>query len=252
MTTPKLPENFPHPYGLLPPKVLAYESTYHPPTGGFKTPDGTFSYGPVEVEVGRLWYSLVMLHRPQYVLETGTHQGFSTACIAAALRLLGGERRVITIDPEPLEQVWADTGLDSYITMIEKKSQDAIADVETLLGGRQFDMLVLDSDHHYDTIMDEMMIYEPMLREGGLLLLHDTLFFDGVGMAVEQLYANERFETMTLDTPRHHEYNTLRSPGVTLARKKRSGLPVFTFNEPARGVFHGDVATPAYLRQKLG
>ena len=90
MTTPKLPENFPHPYGLLPPKVLAYESTYHPPTGGFKTPEGTFSYGPVEVEVGRLWYSLVMLHRPQYVLETGTHQGFSTACIAAALRLLGG------------------------------------------------------------------------------------------------------------------------------------------------------------------
>ncbi len=90
------------------------------------------------------------------------------------------------------------------------------------------------------------------MRDGGLMLFHDSLFFDGVGLAVEQVYANPRFETMTLDTPRHHEYNTLRSPGVTLARKKRSGLPAFEFNEQHRGIFHGDVATPAVLRAKLG
>ena len=252
MTSPILPDSFPHPYGLLPPKVLAYESRYHPPTGGFKNPEGGYSYGPVELEVGRLWYSLVMLHRPQFVLETGTHQGYSTACIAAALRLLGGKRQVVTIDPEPLAQVWADTGLDANITLVKKRSQDAKPDVDALMGEHLFDMLVLDSDHHYETIMDEIMIYEPMLRDGGLMLFHDTLFFDGVGLAVEQVYANPRFETMTLDTPRHHEYNTLRSPGVTLARKKRSGAPAFEFNEQHRGVFHGDVATPAILHAKLG
>ena len=234
----------------MPPKVLAYESRYHPATGGFRSPQGALTYGPVELEVGRLWYSLVMLHRPVLVLETGTHEGYSTACIASALRLLGGERTVMTIDPEPLDQVWTDTGLDSHICMVRKKSQDAKEDVAAHLAGRQFDILVLDSDHHYDTIMDEIMIYEPMLREGGLMLLHDTLFFDGVGMAVEQVIQNERFECMTLDTPRHHEYNTLRSPGITLARKKRSGSPVFEFNEAHRGVFHGDVAVPAYLRAK--
>ena len=243
-----LPDTFPHPFGHMPPQVLAYERRYHPPTGGYRESDGKLSYGPVELEVGRLWYSMVLLNRPQLVLETGTHEGYSTSCIASALWFLGQQGAVMTIDPAPLKQVWQGTELEKHIRLVKKMSQEAKPEVQAFLNGRQFDMLVLDSDHHYDTIMDELIIYEPMLRDGGVILLHDTLFFDGVGMAVEQLTRNNRFECLTLDSPRHHEYGTLRCPGITIVRKKASGQPLLRFDESRRGVFHGDVETPSFLR----
>ena len=82
-------------------------------------------------------------------------------------------------------------------------------------------MLVLDSDHHYDTIMTELVLYEPLLNAGGTILFHDSLFFDGVGAAVQQVLANPRFQGLTLDSPRR-AIPGQRCPGVTIVRKVRS------------------------------
>jgi len=83
-----------------------------------------------------------------------------------------------------------------------------------------FDMLFLDSDHHYDTIINEIIRFEPLLKENGLLVLHDTVYYDGVALAVKQLMENSRFELVTLPSPRDHGINT-RPPGVTVVRKIR-------------------------------
>lgn len=231
------------PFGTLPDWLLRIEAAYDLKTGGWRSAHG-LDYGSVELEVGRLWHALVLLQRPRLVLETGTFSGYSTCCIAAALAALGGERCVYTIDPEPRTPIWKGTELAPFIHPVVARSQDAapqFADVT-------FDMLVLDSDHHYDTIITELALYEPRLAVGGLILLHDTLFFDGVGAAVSQLLAQPRFRGVTLDTPRHHEFNTPRCPGVTIVRKAAAGAPV-TFDPRFAGWFVGsDSATPV-LRQ---
>lgn len=71
-------------------------------------------------------------------------------------------------------------------------------------------MLVLDSNHDYETVSSEIELYEPKLVEGGLILMHDSLFFDGVGTAVKELVKTGRFEHITLDTPRNHDGKTKR------------------------------------------
>ncbi|WP_435018236.1 class I SAM-dependent methyltransferase [Tundrisphaera sp. TA3] len=227
------------------PAILEYEETYERSLGGWRE-DGAISYASVELEVGRLWHALVLLLRPRMVLETGTFKGYSTACIASALDSLGGGRRVITIDPAPQEgQVWAGTELERVVTLRRQLSQDAYPDL--FLSGTRFDMLVLDSDHHYDTIMTELMLYEPLLNVGGAILLHDSLFFDGVGVAVRQVLANPRFQGLTLDSPRQADPGQ-RCPGVTIIRKERDGTPELQLDSRYLGWEVGDPYKPALLR----
>ena len=77
--------------------------------------------------------------------------------------------------------------------------------------------------------------YEPRLKVGGLILMHDVLFFDGVGSAFRQLILQNRFEYLILETPRHHHTNTKRAPGVAILKKKRQGPPI-DFNPSFSGL----------------
>jgi len=225
--------------------ILEYEESYERSVGGWREGE-VISFASVELEVGRLWHSLVMLLQPRLVLETGTFKGYSTACIASALASMGGNRRVITIDPAPQPgQVWEGTDLESIITLHRQFSQDAFADL--YLAKTRFDMLVLDSDHHYDTIMRELVLFEPLLKEGGSILLHDSLFFDGVGAAVRQLLANPRFQGITLDTPRQ-ALPGQRCPGVTIVRKIRDGDPALVMDRRYLGWEVGDPFSTPYIR----
>jgi predicted O-methyltransferase YrrM len=225
--------------------ILRYEKTYERAVGGWRE-NSSISFASVELEVGRLWHALVILLQPRLVLETGTFKGYSTACIASALASLGGERRVITIDPYPQDgQIWSGTELEAFVSLRRQQSQDAVSDLSRL--GTRFDMLVLDSDHHYDTIMTELMLYEPLLNVGGTILMHDSLFFDGVGAATRQLVSNRRFQGITLDSPRRAIPND-RCPGVTIVRKERDGYPELYFDNRYAGWEVGDRTMPPLLR----
>jgi predicted O-methyltransferase YrrM len=239
------------PFRGVPDKVLRYESLYDRTTGGYRVDPSAPApdYGSVEVEVGRLWYALVMMLRPHRVLETGTHRGYSTTCIASALRDLhavdGGERTLTTIDPASYDHLWEGTDVARFIRWVPKTSFDAASEFK----GQSFDLLVLDSDHHYDTIIFELMAFEPLLKERGTILLHDSLYFDGVGAAVQQIRQNPRFDCVTLPTPRVHENPPRRCPGITIVSKHKDGEPRLAFDERFRGWNTGDTVTTPYLWQ---
>jgi len=142
--------------------------------------------------------------------------------IAAAIVENNNNGRVFTFDPMEYEHLWRGTPLDEFIEFRQCPS------TEVDLGSipASFDMLVLDSDHHYETIIAELRVFEPRLRVGGHILMHDSLYFDGVGAAVQQLMADARFEVITLDSPRTGGHPPRRPPGVTIVRKSAEGLQV--------------------------
>ena len=212
----------------LPARVIEVERTYDPASGGFRLgPEGHVGFADVEVEVAKLWLALVRLLKPMTILETGTHRGYSTCHLAAGVRDNAADLRVKpghiwTIDPAPHDHLWRGSDLETLITFVNVTSQAAFE----AMARTTFDMLVLDSDHHYSTIIAELRVFEPQLRVGGHILMHDSLYFDGVGAAVQQLKADPRFEVITLDSPRTGGYPPRRPPGVTIVRKNAEGLQV--------------------------
>ncbi|GAA6615454.1 class I SAM-dependent methyltransferase [Scytonema sp. NUACC26] len=231
-------------YGQLPIQLVNYEKLYDKKTGGWynfytKGP----SFGSVELEVGRFYYAFVQMLQPKMVLETGVFNGYSTACIAAALKDLNNGGHIFGIDPAHIHHLWEKTDLKSLITWIPTLSQEAVSFIE----GKIFDLLVLDSDHSYKTIMWELIHFEKYLKVGGHILMHDSLYFDGVGAAVKQLYRNPRFEVITLNSPRTHGNDT-RCPGVTIVRKIAEGHPALEYEQEFDDWVIGDASTTPYLR----
>jgi len=151
------------------------------------------------------------------VLETGCSRGFSTSFLATAVTDNGGGK-VITIDADPIFHLWEGSGVESAISFINGNSLDVVGQVRNLLNGEMFDLLFLDSLHVYAHLMAEIMLYERLLKTGGIIVLHDTLFYDCLAPVVLQLSECQRFDVITLPSPRTHA-NGARCPGVTIATK---------------------------------
>ena len=214
-------------YGNLniPNLVRRYEQFYDHATGGYYGLDNKPNYANVEVEVGRFYYSFINMvgKNMASILETGTNTGYSTCMLAAALKSKNPEGIVYTIDVESLFHFFdGDKSLSENIIFIEGYSTEV-----QLPDNIEFDILVIDSDHKYGTVMSELIRFEPMLKDGGYILMHDSIFYDGVGLCVEQLYSNPRFEVITFETPR--ETNN-RGVGVTVVRKNNSIGHMLTYN----------------------
>jgi cephalosporin hydroxylase len=67
----------------------------------------------------------------------------------------------------PGQQVTALTGSSYDPTTVKR--------VEQILAGRKIDMLFIDGDHSYDGVKKDFDLYSPMVRQGGLIALHDIM-----------------------------------------------------------------------------
>lgn len=226
----------------LPTQVKEFRRQYDASNGGYRVPprlhfNGIDSgksaewnnlpiqYDPVELPVADLLFNLAYNSKSKNVLETGTSRGFSTCHLATAVLAQSG--KVVTIDLDPLPyHLWEATSLEQSIFFLKGKSSlEVRPEVESIINGELFDILFLDSLHSYEHLIAEIQTYEPLLRVGGLIILHDTLYYDVLGFVVDDLEVNGRFQVVTIETHRHHGENT-RSPGVTIARKNSDGPPV--------------------------
>jgi len=222
------------------PRLLeAFEMLYEPEKGGFyypklywiptelaqmsdadilalrdrlKSEPGHLVHASVEREVGNFLYWLARMVGAKRVLETGANQGYSTSMLACAVRDNSGTE-VVSIDINKNAFIYKNTELNSFVTFLHGSS------LEVPVHG-PFDMMLLDSDHTYGTIMQEIVRFDSMLREGGLMCFHDSLCFDGIGIAIRQMRETGRYEMVNLDSP--GKSNPFRCPGVTVARKLRS------------------------------
>ncbi|WP_292034946.1 MULTISPECIES: class I SAM-dependent methyltransferase [unclassified Brevundimonas] len=209
----------------LPERVLSVIAAYDAASGCYRREDGSLDPCHTEVETLEMWNGLLKCIKPKTVVETGVYFGLSTCYIAAALRDSGvQDAKVYSIDPWDLDHYWRESDLEQYIEFLQMTTQEAAPK----LAGLEIDVLCIDSIHTYEQSSWELATLEPQVREGGYIIMHDSLFFDGVGRTAKHLYDSPRFEVMTFETPRTSRVPTVDSPvpmGCTIARKIRNGAP---------------------------
>jgi len=202
-------------------------NSYDSASGCYRREDGSLDPCPTEVETLGVWRDFARCIKPRVVVETGVYQGLSTCFLASALQSNGNEdARIYSIDPWVTLHLWENSSLEKYIHFLGMTSRDA----EPLISKLTIDLLVIDSIHTYGQSSWELKNFDPHVREGGFIIMHDSLFFDGVGRTAHHLYENPRFEVITFDTPRTALVETVKSGpvsmGCTIARKIRHGSPI--------------------------
>ncbi len=195
--------------------------------GYYRNPNGSLDCCHTEVEVLGLLHHFLRSIKPRCVLETGTYRGLSTCFLAAALCENGLGGTVHAIDPWAIPHLWEGSELEAFVTWHPLSSQDALPEIEAVA---PLDFMFIDSIHTYAQSSWEVAHFEPLLRPGGYIALHDSLVHNGVGRTVQHLYDSPRFEVITLETPRTHPTDKFVggqvSVGLTLARKIRDGSPI--------------------------
>lgn len=77
----------------------------------------------------------------------------------------------------------------SNVVWIEKKSHEAISEIQTPL-----DYVYIDADHRYESVKRDMKKYFPLIDSGGILAGHD-LGAEGTGDAVTRAFVEFAFES---------------------------------------------------------
>ena len=107
--------------------------------------------------------------KPQVIIEIGVKTGGSLKFWEQILPK-GGV--LIGIDPENFV-LWDIKRSDRQIHFVQGKSQDpeTVTKVAEILDGRRADFIFVDGDHR--RALDDFVLYEPFLREGGGIAFHD-------------------------------------------------------------------------------
>lgn len=142
--------------------------------------------------VSRFLYTMTKLVRPALVLETGTFIGYSTISMAQALEENGGGH-IHTFDVYNDRPGWVSpiigpcedalavarahvehAGLSHRVTMHKGDSSDNIRAFLATTDA-PVDMAFIDGDHTVAGAIKDFMVIHPRLRNGGIILLHDTI-----------------------------------------------------------------------------
>jgi cephalosporin hydroxylase len=120
-----------------------------------------------------LWVYQEILHelRPSVIVESGTANGGSALFLASICDLLG-QGEVVTIDiveqheRPPHERITYLTGSSTALEIVRS--------VERLIGGRTPVLVILDSNHERDHVLDELRLYAPLVSPGSYPIVEDS------------------------------------------------------------------------------
>jgi cephalosporin hydroxylase len=121
--------------------------------------------------------------RPNVIVETGIAHGGSLIFSASMLELLGGDGRVVGVDIEIRDHNRREIEahpLARRITMIEGSSTDGVVveRVRDVVGASDRVIVILDSNHTHDHVLQELRLYSPFVRSGSYLVVFDTVIDD--------------------------------------------------------------------------
>jgi cephalosporin hydroxylase len=138
-----------------------------------RTLGNTFFFGvPTQKCPLDLWIyqEIIFETRPELIVETGTADGGSALYMASLCDLLGGGE-IVSIDIEHKPQ----RPTHPRITYIHGSSTDPkiVSRAEQAANGKRT-MVILDSDHSRDHVLDELRAYAGLVSHGCYLIVEDT------------------------------------------------------------------------------
>lgn len=141
---------------------------------------------------------LADLARGKLVLEVGAHLGLSTIALASTAE------RVFSIDWHRGDQFtrgWGFTAGKYLQNLITHNVLQRVVpiigscyDVAEVLADETFDVVFIDADHSYDAVKRNIELYQPKMKPGGVICLHDY----GVEGCFEKQAVDELFSVTEL------------------------------------------------------
>lgn len=129
---------------------------------------------------------LIWQTKPDLIVETGIAWGGSVVLYASILQLIG-KGEVVAIDLNLMDHVAAQ--IKSYpfsdrISVYRGSSTDPaiVAKVADHAAGGKSVMVILDSDHSHEHVLNELKAYAPMVTKDSYLIVTDTVIEDLEGL----------------------------------------------------------------------
>jgi predicted O-methyltransferase YrrM len=189
---------------------------------------GTIHDAPVHMLPSErvLLYSTVFGVRPERCLEIGTLHGGSAMITVAALDDIGGDGRLICVDPEPrvTPETWA--AVEHRATLLKGFSPAILPQAEMEAGGK-FELALIDGDHSHAGVIRDVIGVMEVLADGGYMLMHDAHYGE-VREGIDELL-QQRPDTLvdlgmlsSASTPDAHA-ETVEWGGIRVLRKTAAG-----------------------------
>jgi len=121
--------------------------------------------------------------QPDVIVETGVAHGGSLIFYASLLELLGGNRTVVGVDIDIRAHNRAEIEkhpMSKRITLIQGSSIDrgTVALVRNAVAGKARVLVVLDSNHTHEHVLEELRAYSPMVSKDSYCVVFDTAVED--------------------------------------------------------------------------
>jgi cephalosporin hydroxylase len=124
---------------------------------------------------------------PKVIIEIGVHLGHSLKVWQDAFM----PEILIGIDNESNDTLedYLNTGkLQASIARFDSHDPGCVKMIEFLLGGRKIDFLFIDGDHTYEGVKQDYETFKPLVKNGGIIALHDAALKDNPTVEVYKLW----------------------------------------------------------------
>jgi cephalosporin hydroxylase len=120
-----------------------------------------------------LWVYQEIIHetRPDLIVECGTNNGGSTAFLGALLDLTG-KGRILSIDIREVPDRPSHPRIE-YLTGSSVDSR-IVAEAERAAATSSSTLIILDSDHSYRHVIEELRCYHRLVTPNNYLIVEDT------------------------------------------------------------------------------
>ena len=146
---------------------------------------------------GRLLYELARsADRRGCIVEIGSWKGRSTVWLASGAKA-GLGARVVAIDPHrdsSLHSAGESTEHDLRRNLELAKVSDqadvvvATSEDAAVSWNRPISLLFIDGEHDYESVRRDLLLWEGHVVDGGVVALHDTLFWEGPRRVVSEFF----------------------------------------------------------------